>query len=295
MDCKGESIVHGDFAQSLLSFPKSCVIQMAMPSPAAWATMAALIALKPGIKVDSYLISIAGNIAAGKSTLTKALEKRTGGKIISFLERVDYVKKNGYLQKYYEAVGAYDRLKGTKLDGNDRGEFLRVKEEAEYWGYKIQETYFLSRLLDLGVLSELLREGQSVAQDRSIYEDQIFTKNSNNYEYITDEDYRKYLDLFDLVMKNKPEPDLIIYLESDVGALKERIVGRSRGEESELAHPENNYLSNLNDLYRPWIMKCGFPYLIVDTEAIDLRTDEGLEQVVSGITQAVPGAQALFN
>ena len=72
------------------------------------------------------------------------------------------------------------------------------EEEAEYWGYKIQETYFLSRLLDLGVLSELLREGQSVAQDRSIYEDQIFTKNSNNREYITDQDYRRYLDLFNL-------------------------------------------------------------------------------------------------
>ncbi len=123
--------------------------------------------------MESYLISIAGNIAAGKSTLTKALEKRSGGKIVSFLERVDYVKKNGYLQKYYEAVSAYDRLKGAKLDGKDSGGFLKVKEEAEYWGYKIQETYFLSRLLDLGVLSELLREGKSVAQDRSIYEDQI--------------------------------------------------------------------------------------------------------------------------
>lgn len=244
--------------------------------------------------MESYLISIAGNIAAGKSTLTRALEKRSGGKIVSFLERVDYVKKNGYLQKYYEAVSAYDRLKGKKLTGKDRQGFLEVKEAAEYWGYKIQETYFLSRLLDLGVLSELLREGQSVAQDRSIYEDQIFTKNSNNYEYITDEDYRKYLDLFDLVMKDKPKPDLIIYLESDVGALKERIINRNRGEEVELASPRNNYLSNLNDLYRPWIMKSGFPYLVIDTETVDFRTRKGLEQVVEGIVEKVPGTAGLF-
>ena len=244
--------------------------------------------------MDGYLISIAGNIAAGKSTLTQALEKRSGGKIVSFLERVDYVKENGYLQKYYEAVSAYDRLKGKKLTGKDRSSFLEVKEAAEYWGYKIQETYFLSRLLDLGVLSEMLREGQSVAQDRSIYEDQIFTKNSNNNEYITDEDYRRYLDLFDLVMANKPVPDLIIYLESDVEALKSRIMERSRGEEAELADPANHYLSNLNDLYRPWIMKSGFPYLIIDTEEIDFRTGEGLEAVVQGIVQQVPGAQTLF-
>jgi len=144
------------------------------------------------------------------------------------------------------------------------------------------------------VLTELLREGQSVAQDRSIYEDQIFTKNSNNYEYITDQDYRKYLDLFELVMKDKPTPDLIIYLESDVEALKSRIVERSRGEESELARPGNSYLSNLNDLYRPWIMKCGFPYLIIDTEAVDFRTEDGLEEVVAGIVSAVPGTRRLF-
>ena len=245
--------------------------------------------------MDSYLFSIAGNIAAGKSTLTKALERRSDGRIVSFLERVDYVKQHGYLQKYYAAVSAYERIKGMKLDGNDPEAFLKIKSEAEYWGYKIQETYFLSRLLDLGVLSELLRDGQSVAQDRSIYEDQIFTKNSNNNEYITDEDYRKYLDLFDMVMRDKPAPDLIIYLESDVETLKGRIVRRSRGEEIELANPENTYLANLNFLYRPWIMKSGFPYLIVDTEAVDFRTDESLERVVEGIVRALPGSNALFD
>jgi deoxyadenosine/deoxycytidine kinase len=244
--------------------------------------------------MDSFLISIAGNIAAGKSTLTKALEKRSGGQIVSFLEQVDYVKKHGYLEKYYKAVSAYDRLKGAKLDGKDPDQFLKIKEEAEYWGYKIQETYFLSRLLDLGVLNELLRDGQSVAQDRSIYEDQIFTKNSNNYEYITDEDYRKYQDLFKLVMVNKPTPDLIIYLESDVETLKSRVVERSRGEESEIASIGNTYLSNLNDLYRPWIMKCGHPYLIIDTEAIDFRTSDGLEKVVEGIVRSVPKTSRLF-
>ena len=92
-----------------------------------------------------------------------------------------------------------------------------------------------------------------------------------------------------------PEPDLIIYLESDVEALKTRIVGRSRGEESELANPENTYLSNLNDLYRPWIMKCGHPYLIIDTEEIDFRTELGLEKVVEGIIRSVPATKGLFS
>jgi deoxyadenosine/deoxycytidine kinase len=207
---------------------------------------------------------------------------------------VDYVKQHGYLQKYYKAVSAYDRVKAVKLDGSDPNSFLEVKAEAEYWGYKVQESYFLSRLLDLGVLDELLRDGKSVAQDRSIYEDRIFTKNSNNQEYITDEDYSRYLQLFDLLLKNKPKPDLIIYLESDVSSLKERILERSRGEEAELASAENTYLTDLNDLYRPWIMKSGLPYLIIDTEAIDFRTEDGLEQVIEGIIGTVPGTKRLF-
>ncbi len=244
--------------------------------------------------MDSYLISIAGNIAAGKSTLTKALEKRSGGKIVSFLERVDYVKEHGYLQKYYKAISAYDRLKGVKLTGKDPDRFLEIKKEAEYWGYKVQESYFLSRILDLGVLDELLRDGKSVAQDRSIYEDRIFTKNSNNHEYITDEDYSKYLELFTLLMKNKPKPDLIIYLESDVKSLKSRILERNRGEEAELASPENTYLTDLNDLYRPWIMKSGLRYLVIDTEEHDFRTQGGLEHVIDGIVRVVPGTGRLF-
>jgi deoxyguanosine kinase len=245
--------------------------------------------------MKSYLLSVAGNIAAGKSTLTRALEKRSGGRIVSFLEQVDYVKKHGYLEKYYQAVTAYDKLKRKKLRGDNPDGFLKIKQEAEYWGYKIQETYFLTRLLDLGVLNELLREGQSVVQDRSIYEDKIFTKNSNNYEYITDRDYRKYQQLFDLVMDQKPQPDLIIYLESDIEALKSRILARSRGEEADLAHPKNSYLSNLNDLYRPWIMKSGLPYLIVDTEEIDFRTRKGLDRVIEGIIEKVPGTERLFS
>ena len=79
------------------------------------------------------------------------------------------------------------------------------------------------------------------------------------------------------------------------GSIQSVSPARSRGEESELAHPENRYLANLNVLYRPWIMKSGFPYLIVDTEAIDFRTEEGLERVVEGIVSSVPGTRELFD
>ena len=41
-------------------------------------------------------------------------------------------------------------------------------------------------------------------------------------------------------------------------------------------------------------MKCGHPYLIIDTEAIDFRTPAGLEQVVEGIIRSVPDTRRLF-
>ena len=42
-------------------------------------------------------------------------------------------------------------------------------------------------------------------------------------------------------------------------------------------------------------MKSGFPYLIVDTEAIDFRTEDGLERVVQGIVNTLPGSARLFD
>ena len=38
----------------------------------------------------------------------------------------------------------------------------------------------------------------------------------------------------------------------------------------------------------------GFPYLIIDTEEIDFRTEEGLDKVIEGIIHRVPGTQRLF-
>ena len=41
-------------------------------------------------------------------------------------------------------------------------------------------------------------------------------------------------------------------------------------------------------------MKCGYPHLIIDTEAVDFRTGDGLEWVVEGIVKRVPGSRWLF-
>jgi hypothetical protein len=42
-------------------------------------------------------------------------------------------------------------------------------------------------------------------------------------------------------------------------------------------------------------MKSGLPYLIVDTEEIDFRTRKGLDRVIEGITERVPGTERLFS
>ena len=42
-------------------------------------------------------------------------------------------------------------------------------------------------------------------------------------------------------------------------------------------------------------MKCGLPYLVVDTEAVDFRAEEGLERVIEGIVDKVPGSRVLFD
>jgi len=245
--------------------------------------------------MKNYFISVAGNIGAGKTTLARRLEEHTDGNLVAFLEQVDYVKKHRYLEEYYDAVIEYEKVKAEKLEKTNFEAFQKAKQEAEYWGFTLQEAYFFTRLLDLTVIDKMLRKGEaSVVQDRSIYEDQLFTQNSRNHGYISQADLERYNYFFKLHMESKPKPDLIIYMESDVPTLKRRILERERVEEFELAKPENTYLKELDNLYRPWIVECEFPKIVIDTQTYDIRTDEGLEFVVEEMVKLIPDMERLF-
>lgn len=191
-------------------------------------------------------VAVAGNIGAGKSSLTRMLAERFGWR--AYYESVE---DNPYLSDFY-------------------GDMNR-------WSFHLQ-IYFLSkRFKDQ---KKIVDSGESVIQDRSIYEDaEIFARNLFEIGKMEKRDYNNYVSLFHVMMEFLKPPDLMIYLRSSVDMLVEKI--RRRGRSYEQTIPRE-YLEQLNRHYEDWIgrYKIG-PLLAIQSDDLDyVNKKEDFERVV---------------
>ena len=162
-------------------------------------------------------IAIAGNIGAGKTTLTKSL-----GKHYKYDIELENVVDNPYLDDFYN--------------------------QMERWSFNLQIYFLNSRFRQL---RDIISNGRSVVQDRTIYEDAfIFAPNLNAMGLMTQRDYDNYLALFDTMLNLVKPPDLLVYLQSSIPSLVNKIHKRGRDYEKTISI---EYLSRLNERYEAWI------------------------------------------
>lgn len=162
-------------------------------------------------------VAIAGNIGAGKTTLTKLLAKHYNWK-----PHFESVEENPYLDDFYS--------------------------EMERWSFNLQVFFLNSRFRQI---LELRETGKKIIQDRTIYEDaHIFAPNLHAMGLMTARDYNSYSGLFELMERNLQAPDLLIYLRASVPTLVDHIQKRGREYENSI---RIDYLRRLNERYEAWI------------------------------------------
>jgi len=183
-------------------------------------------------------IAIAGNIGAGKTTLTKKLSKD-----LNINPIFESVNDNPYLEKFYS--------------------------DMNRWSFNLQ-IFFLHKRFSNQL--ELINSKQSFVQDRSIYEDkEIFAKNLNDMKLMSDVDWDTYCNLFKDMIQFIDQPDLIIYLKASTSTLISRIKNRKRDFEVDIS-PE--YIHSLNIYYDKWISKINKDkVLIVDSDNFNIFKD----------------------
>ena len=194
-------------------------------------------------------IAIAGNIGAGKTTLTKMLAKYYGWE-----PRFESVSFNPYLEDYY-------------------GDIKR-------WAFCL-ETYFLKeRFKDMMAVQKATH---TIVQDRSIYEG-VYVVVRNNYERgdLSDRDYETFMELFDLMTSQLKRPDMMIYLRKSVPALIAQIQKRGREYEQTM---QIDYLKGLNEKYEDFIFhQYDGRVLVIESDGMDFENNpEDFRAVVNKV------------
>ena len=156
------------------------------------------------------------------------------------------------------------------------------------WAFHSQIFFLTHRLR---IHQRIIEHPGSVIQDRSVYEDaEIFAQNLYNQGHIRDRDFETYRELYQVLIKFLPPPDLVVYLRGSVPALLKRIKQRGRTYERKI---KKSYLTQLNDLYESWIEnfnRC--PVLTVPTDDLNYVKHAGhLDLVAEKIQEKLTGKE----
>ena len=200
-------------------------------------------------------IAIAGNIGAGKTTLTTLLAKH-----YKWSPHYEDVEHNPYLVDFYE--------------------------DMHRWSFNLQ-IYFLNNRVRQ--LIHIRNGKETVIQDRTIYEDAyIFAPNLYEMGLMTNRDFENYFSFFKSLKNLISPPDLLIYLRGSIPALVDRIQKRGREYEENL---RLDYLKRLNGFYEKWIEKYeDGPLLTIDIDENNFaEKEEDLAEIIKRIDAELYG------
>ena len=197
-------------------------------------------------------IAIAGNIGAGKTSLTELLAKH-----YAWEAHFEDVIDNPYLDDFYNHM--------------------------ERWSFNLQIYFLKSRFQQF---LNIKNGKKTIVQDRTIYEDaHIFAPNLKSMGLMNQRDFKNYQELFELMESLIKGPDLLIYLRSSIPNLVNKIHKRGREFENSISI---DYLGRLNERYEAWTSTYNKgKIIIIDVDDIDfVENKEDLNKIISKVDKA---------
>jgi deoxyadenosine/deoxycytidine kinase len=201
-------------------------------------------------------IAVEGPIGAGKTALAERLSTRLDATLV--LEETE----NPFLADFYA-----DRP-GAALQA--------------------QLFYLLSRHRQQSSMQQASLFNQVTICDYVFDKDKIFA-----YLNLDDNELFIYQRLYDLLARDVPTPDLVVYLQAPTDVLLRRLHRRSVDPEHAGFDPDPSYLRELNEAYHHFFFHYNAtPLLVVETSELDSdASDEALDDLVKQITHMSAGTR----
>jgi deoxyguanosine kinase len=199
-------------------------------------------------RVQFRYIAVEGAIGAGKTTLAERIGTRLDATVV--LEE----SENPFLADFYA-----DRP-GAALQA--------------------QLFYLLSRHRQQTNLRQADLFSQITVSDYLFDRDKIFA-----YLNLDDNELFIYQRLYELLSRDVPPPDLVVYLQTPTDVLLRRLRGRPADPDSTPFQPDAEYLKELNEAYHHFFFHYNAtPLLVVETSELDSdASEEALDDLIKQI------------
>ncbi|RYZ20799.1 MAG: deoxynucleoside kinase, partial [Chitinophagaceae bacterium] len=187
-------------------------------------------------------ITIEGNIGAGKTTLANLLAKHFDARLV-----LEQFADNPFLPKFYENPGQY------------------------------------AFPLELFFMAERFKQLKDLVGQKDLFQsvtitDYLFTKCLLFARVnLPEDEYRLYQRLFDIILQQLVQPELLIYLHAPVSKLQSNIA--KRGRPYELNIPDD-YLFSIQETYTNYIKQHNAKTLIIDVSNADFLHNEAHFQAI---------------
>ena len=203
-----------------------------------------------------HYLAVEGPIGVGKTALAERLASRLDATTI--LEDAD----NPFLADFY---------------GDRPGAALQA-----------QLFYLLNRHRQLTGLRQADLFLQSTVCDYLFDKDKIFA-----YLNLDDNELFIYQRLYDLLARDIPVPDLVLYLQAPTEILLERLRRQPEAAEEAEPRPDEDYVRELNEAYQHYFFHyTATPLLVVETSEFDPDTDDAaLDELVRQIRSMGKGTR----
>ena len=187
------------------------------------------------MKDKNIFIAVEGPIGAGKTTLANLLNEHFGYTLLR-----EIVEENPFLAKFYTNINEY------ALQTEAFFLFNRVKQLED-------------------IQKNVLSKSGGVVSDYHIVKNLIFAGLT-----LDNNQFHRYKQVYNIFVNDLPQPDIVIYLNSDTDTLMRRIAHRDRNFERQM---DRNYIDNLRKEYRYYFNPLSIKHNFIGKEPIIIEID----------------------